>query len=120
MSAFFLCSHGSVFPNTDLLSGRADNGSSCKESFKIDKEKEHKIKLQKGRTGFPNMEKQWSEWLRLIDLKKYINKNNHLINNNIKENSNKKQTNLHHNNTCDSNINSNNSNHNNIDNNSNN
>lgn len=73
---------------------------------------------------FQTWKKQMSEHirLRLIDLKKYITKNNHLINNNINENSNnkKKQTSLHYNNTCNNNIDSNNSNHNNIDNNSNN
>lgn len=35
--------------------------------------------------------KQLSDRLRLIDLKKYITKNNHIINNNINENSNNKK-----------------------------
>lgn len=108
--------------NIDLLSFQADNGSSSKYSCKIDKNKENQ-KQKKRAHIFQTWKKQLfeSDGLRLIDLKKYITKNNHIIHNNINENSNnKKQTSLHYNNTCNNNIDSNNSNHNNIDNNSNN
>lgn len=84
--------------NVDLLSCRADNGSSSEYSFKIDKNKENQTVKKKKRVHvFQTWKKQLSESvrLRLIDLKKYITKkkNNHLINNNINENSNNKKTN---------------------------